>query len=172
MSGKFRYKDYEFRYNPREFTITRERNLLKFIVPEQDSVIQDMGYEPAVISGIGELLGDNVMDEYVKIQNIFNNKDSGLLYIPDLSPINCYFNKLKIIGKAGPKVLTYNFEFVENHKTITRFTGVIPKYIITTGGESLHTISLKHGVTLDSLIAKNYHIINIEKIPQGVTVWL
>ncbi len=172
MSSKFRFKDYEFKYNPREFSITKERNLLKFIVPEQEHVIQDMGYEPTVISGVGELVGTNIMDEYVKIQDIFNDNSSGLLFIPNLSPINCYFNRLQITGRAGPKVLSYSFEFVENAKLSSTFSSTASKYYIATGGESLSQIAIKYGIDLDELALKNTDITDSENISQGVTVWL
>lgn len=111
---KFRFKGYEFRYYPARFQIQDSRNLKVFLNPFGTPMIQDLGFFPQIITGQGTLTGEQMLKEFNTLQKLFLESSSGLLYLPNEKPIDCYFSELSIVGEAGPRMLHYQFTFTED----------------------------------------------------------
>lgn len=111
---KLRFKGYELPYNPKRFQLKRERHILKINSPLSGSVLQDLGFHAAVLTGDGCFYGMNGQAEYDRLFALFQTAESGLLHSPGQKPFHAYFTALSAARTAGPDVLTYHFEFVED----------------------------------------------------------
>lgn len=110
---KLRFQRYEFPCNPRTLSIKHERNLVQFCSPFAPTIVQDLGIKATIITGEGELYGDDVMGEYERMLTAFSDKNSGLLSIPGVKPIMASFNSLTITARPAPNLLYYSFKFTE-----------------------------------------------------------
>jgi len=108
------FKNYEFFYNPRTFTIKRERNIVEFISPVAGSIVQDLGLGARVVTGEGELVGNDIENQYEKLNELFLSQHNGLLHIPKYKPFYAYFASLSVTAKPAPNLLTYSFKFIED----------------------------------------------------------
>lgn len=111
---KFRFRGADFRYNPRSIQIRRERRLVRLQSPAAGSVVQELGFLPAVVSGEGELCGEAADSDYQNLRGLFEAGGSGLLQIPGQPPMRAFFAALGMLRRAGPDVLRYSFSFVED----------------------------------------------------------
>lgn len=170
--GKFRFKGYEFRFNPSRFQINGSRNLKVFESPLCGAVTQDLGFAPLQVSGEGELLGDDLMGEYQKLYRLFQEKSSGMLFLPDMKPFYCFFEKLSVTGRAGPRVLTYQFSFTEDCEKNSGEMAVSRPYYIAKAGDTLYLIGVKCGVSTARLLEKNPRLSLMSEIKEGTMIWL
>lgn len=171
MFSILKFKDYQFKFNPEKFSISQKRQLKLFACPNFDVQIQDLGFMPRVITGEGILVGDDLMKEFEKISNLHNQENSGLLYLPNLSPFYCYFNDLQIIGQAGEMVLRYKFEFIEDAPKNSRNIKSVKSYYIVRKGETFVEIASKNNIALDKLKQLNPSYNNLT-LKEGDIIWL
>lgn len=178
MSTRFRYKEYEFHINPNKFQIQRKRILKTFQPPVQTNAlipkaqIQDLGFEPITVTGEGEIIGDQLMAQYTALYEVFLQSGSGLLHIPGLSPFHCFFEKLSMVGQAGPKVLTYQFLFLEDcTKNVSDLLGV-RNFYVTKRGDTLQVLALRFGMTEAELLQNNPQLDGVAALEEGIMLWL
>ncbi|MBC8610051.1 Uncharacterised protein [uncultured Ruminococcus sp.] len=178
MATQFQFKDYTFAVNPGQFQISRGKILKAFQPPMitgtvyPRAVIQPIGVEPILVTGRGELIGENVMEEYTRLYQVFIQEESGLLYLPNLAPFYAYFQKLEMTGKAGPNILSYEFSFLEDcGKNQTELSAQEPFYI-SRSGDTLCLISVKTGKTVEELLLSNPALQVSGELSEGTMVWL
>ncbi len=133
--------------------------------------MQDLGDKPMVITGTGELIGD-YMEQYAKLYDIYIDRTSGLLYLPELAPICCYFTGLEIVGKAGPGLLTYSFEFSEDCENTSNSIISERSYHIVSAYDTLYTIALKYGISAETLFELNSSVTDALNLTEGDIIWL
>lgn len=178
MADRFRFKDYEFTINPDKFQMGRRRILKVFQPPLQRNrtvpkpQVQDLGLEPMMVSGEGTLIGDDPMEEYTKLYQLFLQQGSGLLHIPGIVPFHCHFESLSMTGKAGPKLLTYQFVFVEDSEKNNPVLHPVKTTYLTRSGDTVSLLAMKAGMELDEFLEKNPHLDVTTEIKEGTMVWL
>lgn len=126
---------------------------------------------PRVITGEGILIGDDLMKEFEKISNLHTQKNSGLLYLPNITPFYCYFNDLQVLGQAGELVLRYKFEFIEDCVRNSTNIKSIKSYYIAKKGETLVEIASKNNIGLEKIKLLNPSFDNLN-LKEGDIVWL
>ena len=178
MSTQFQYKDYVFSINPNRFEIFRGRILKTYQPPmvkdgvSPRAIIQPIGLEPISVTGEGELVGENPMEEYARLYQLFLEEGSGLLSLPSLTPFYCYFESLRMTGQAGPNVLTYEFAFLEDcEKNQVSLTST-DRYYLSRRGDTLSLIAVKCGITVEQLLSSNPSLQSSEELEEGTMVWL
>jgi hypothetical protein len=172
--ANFQFKNYIFSFNPNRFEISRQRMIKVFQSPigQPKAYLQDLGMEPIVVSGEGELIGESLMDEYAKLYQLFLEEESGLLQVPGLIPFSCFFRSLSIVGQAGPKVLTYQFEFIEDcEKNTVSLTSVADRYV-SRRGDTLALVAIRFGVSISQLLEKNPSLSLGMDLQEGTTIWI
>lgn len=113
MEQYFYFKGVRFPYNPKSITVKRERRLAHFFSPLAGNVIQDLGCEPTVISGVGELGGSQAAEQLAAITALFEAGGTGVLQLPGHSAMSARFALLQSEETAGLPLIRYRFSFVE-----------------------------------------------------------
>ena len=108
-----RFAGVQWRHNPREISFECDKKLNEFKAPYNSSFVQNTGRNNIRIKGTGELYGDDCMEQFEKLFELFRENKKGVLSIPRLTPVYAYFESLKIFGEPRPDILTYSFAFRE-----------------------------------------------------------
>lgn len=168
MTKTLRFKEYSFVYNPKELSIENRRNLVEFCVPFLGSIVQDMGQANTVIKGKGEFIGKNCIEEAKKLQSMIKNSKNGLLFIPDMDPIDAYLYRFDINLENLPGSIEYEFEFWENKEYSKEFLSSQESlYHIVLSGETLWTIARDYDTTVSDLMKLNPKIRRPDYLEEG-----
>ncbi len=114
MANSMQFNGFAFRYNPRKIEIGYNKTVKIIDMPFSAPIIQELGVRPRVIKGEGELFGADCIAQFERLQAEFLRNGSGRLLSPICPPMYAFFTALKVIGEAGPLLLRYAFEFVED----------------------------------------------------------
>lgn len=110
---KLRFRGVDFTVNPKTLKVQREKKYVRLLSPE-GPVVQEVGRQPAQVSGEGELYGEGAQAAYQNLVGLFQMEGSGYLQVPGEEPMQAYFAGLGSLRRAGPEVLRYSFTFVED----------------------------------------------------------
>lgn len=147
-----RFDGYEWHHNPKEINFFVEKNVSEQSAPFEYSSIQTTGRKNMVISGIGELYGEDCMQQFSNLLKLFLEHTKGILALYKFNPIFAVFENLKIIGEPKPNILTYSFVFrevMQNKKENNK------KFHIVKNGENLWDISYAYNISIDTLVRLN-----------------
>lgn len=147
-----RFGDYEWKYNPLTLRITHELSHGKRVLPDSTEVVVDPRVNVNVVSGKGELFGEDAIEQYKEIEKVFRRGRKAVLTLPDRPPVYAYFTKFYGQGSDTPDLIEYGFEFVE---VSSKATSEIPKYHTGNGGDSLYSIAADYNVPVESLVKLN-----------------
>ena len=147
-----RFRGVQWHHNPKEIVFSCDKSVKELNSPNGTSYIQNMGRKNMVISGTGELYGNDCLEQFDRLLSLFRQGGQGVLAIPKITPVYAVFESLKIKGEPKPDVLEYSFVFREvmeekqQDKTQTYTAGE---------GKCLWDISYKFGVPIDTLVRLN-----------------
>ncbi len=150
--GKMSYKDFVFPVNPLIIKISHTKKINKNRVPFGYDIVSDMGSGYRIISGEGEFYGENCIDDFLKLKNVFENGGGGMLYLPSEKPIYAVFSSLESAAQDIEGVLKYKFEFIESFEK-----KIYPSssYCISDGTVTLWDISYRYKKTVEALMKLN-----------------
>lgn len=147
-----RFKGVEWRHNPREISFECDKTVKELKSPRGASYIQNLGRKNMVIKGVGELCGEDCLEQFGELLSLFKQGGQGVLAIPKITPVYAVFESLKIKGEPKPDVLLYSFVFRE----VMAEKQTEPPAICTADeGECLWDVSYRYGVDIDSLVKLN-----------------
>jgi hypothetical protein len=150
------FKNYVWLFNPQNIRIEYTRNVKEIPLPGSGSTLQDFGFGKRVVTGKGELIGKNCMEEFGRLAAIFAEEGAGTLQLPGTAPFEAVFSELKMIGEAQPDCVRYEFVFLEENLASSGESSVLKDGIyICKGGESLWSVANRYGTTVDQLRALN-----------------
>ncbi len=170
-SDLLQFGSHRFAYNPHTLTVETDKKLTVTTLVDHRRIYQKQGYQPMVVTGEGRLVGEDLMAQFVALQKLLLQSDSQLLSLPGLSPFYCYFTRLKIIGRAGPQFLTYQFAFLEDTE---RAKSAISsdRHLVVGQGQTLATVAALYGVSVETLITLNPTLAGRIELAEGTVVWL
>jgi hypothetical protein len=150
------YKSYVWPFNPETVQIEYGRNIKEIKLPFTGSVLQDMGCNKRSVIGKGEFIGSTCMTEFSRLSGVFAEEGSGTLRMPGIAPFTAAFSVLKMVGKAQPDCVSYEFAFWEDNASASDGAAVTDTGIyVCAGGESLWSVANRFGTTVDRLKALN-----------------
>ncbi len=167
---QMKYKDYTWKHNPKTIKITRKSNLKDLNVPYAGSIIQNLGLEKRIISGSGELFGQDCYEQFNILNDVYREQESGYLHINGISPFKAFFRYLNLESNPQPNLISYSFEFWEDMQIDNSGLKSFAKYHVVTQGETLWDISYIYGTSVYKLIKLNPNIKNPEKLYVGQRV--
>lgn len=146
------YKGYTWKYNPKRLEITQDRNIKENILPFIGNSYQDFGNKKRIVKGVGEFFGEDCIEQYNELRDVFNKGGSGYLSIPSINSFLAVFYSLNLTRKSEPNVIEYSFEFWEEIPEDTT-TSLLKntKYHSVLGGETMWTIAYKYGISINKL---------------------
>ena len=105
------YKDFRFSYNPARLQVIHQRRTVEHDCPGYGAVTQVLGEAPRIIRGSGAFWGEQAMNEFEALHQVYCQQDAGMLLIPMYQPILAYFTQLQITGQGAS--VQFTFEFVQ-----------------------------------------------------------
>ena len=182
-----RYKNYVWPHNPRVYTIEYRREVVARKVPFGRYCLQDLGPTRRVMKGEGEFVGQGAYDEFKKLASVFYGEGPGLLIHPVWQSAKAYFAALSLKQEPRADYVSYAFEFWEcydgyqeglkeiaGETTSAGSTGSSTEsgtaYHTVIVGETLWSISLLYGTTVEALVKLNPQIKNPNLIYPGEQV--
>lgn len=182
-----RYKDYVWPHNPRAYTIEYRREIAARKVPFGRYCLQDLGPTRRVMKGEGEFAGRGAYDEFKKLASVFYGQGPGLLVHPVWQSARAYFAALSLRQEPRADYVSYAFEFWECCDGCQEGLREIGGETVSTGstgggmesgdvwhtvavGETLWSISLRYGTTVEKLVRLNPQVKNPNLIYPGERV--
>lgn len=167
--AKIRYKGYSWVHNPKTLKVTKEQILRENQIPFGKSDIQDLGGKSRVISGTGQLCGEDCLIQYQQLLELQSLEGSGILSLPDTKPFYAFFKSIELDCDPTPEVVTYNFVFIEDVSR-SRVSTEPTYYTVLSNYENLWDISYKYGVDMNTLVSLNPQIKRIDELMKGEKV--
>ncbi len=147
-----RFAGHSFRHNPVELKIDNKKTPKSSVIPFRGEVSAEGLRKCTVISGKGEFVGEDCIEQYKKLLALYEKGTKGVLSIPGLMPFYAYISSLCAVGETTPDLISYSFEFTE-------ITGVREQrkreFHTVSEGETLFDIADIEGVSLDTLTVLN-----------------
>ena len=161
--SKIRFKGYSWVHNPKILKISKEQNLREHHIPFGKSALQDLGGKARIISGTGQLIGEDCIDQYNQLVALHSKEGSGILSLPDTKPYYAFFKSIELACDPTPQVVTYNFVFVED-VTRQKTSSATMYHTVKNDKETLWDISYKYGVEMNTLVSLNPQIKRIDEL--------
>ena len=186
MLSPMRYKSFTFPHNPKIYTISYERQTATHKVPMGIYTMQDLGRTCRVMRGEGEFFGRNAYSDFKELANVFYETGPGVLIHPVWMSSMAYFTELSLKQEPKQDYVAYTFAFQEGYFGYAGFRQVSPaqagtaapqkagaqaqQYHTVSAGDTLWGISLRYGVSLQSVLQLNPQISNPNLIFVGQKV--
>lgn len=163
-----RFMGYTWHHNPKELSVICDKTVVKFSVPYFREMLQSFSNKLITVKGVGELYGEDCLEQYKKLNSIFEKGGTGILCLPSLSPMYACFESLKMLADDKPGVITYEFTFTQtkDREPLTK----VKKTVVADGTKTLWDIAYENSVDIESLVELNPHIMFIGDIKAGEVV--
>lgn len=168
---KMSYKNYIFTHNPEQIVIEEEKNIKEFILPFYGNVLQNCGRKKRIVSGKGELFGENPIAQFQELRNVYESQGTGYLKLPNIPAFLAIFRSLKMTGQGNENIITYSFEFWEqitNESTAIEENEGLEHTVLD--GETLWSISSRYDTSVSALLAANEDIKRPDELTAGQKV--
>ncbi len=165
-----RFNGYTWHHNPKTLEIASEKKVVKIQLPYADDAFINFGEKPIRISGVGELYGDDCIEQYKKLKSVYKRGEGAILCLPKFPAFYACFDKLSLTAKPSASVLEYGFSFSilkERPECDVKI-----KEVVCEENTSLWDISYTYGVDIETLVKLNGHIMFINDLKKGVCVKL
>lgn len=165
-----RFNGYTWHHNPKKLEISNGKKVVSLDVPYAQDILQNFGEKPVRIKGSGELYGEDCLQQYERLLEVYQKQQSAILCLPQLAPIYAYFESLTVNAQTMPDVLTYNFVFLQTKQKPQpeKFERVVKAQ----ENETLWDIAYKYSVSIEDLVKLNPQIMFINDLSQGELVRL
>lgn len=164
-----RFAGYSWKHNPVELKIENKKIKDSSVFPYFGEVNREGLKACSVISGKGELLGEDCIEQYKKLLGLYDKGTQGVLSIPGIMPFYAVFSGVSAVGETTPDLISYTFEFTEvsaERKPRKK------EYHTVSAGETLYDIAYAEGVSLEALIALNVQLVRPDTLHEGEKVRL
>lgn len=153
------FKSFKWPVEPKTINVSMSKNLKTDFLPHIGIKQTAINRSYKIISGNGELKGENCSKQFAQLADIFIENSSGQLIIPSFAPIQAFFVELSITSSNSADSLNYKFKFIEDcsHKS-SDVTATNQTYYTIKNHESLWEVAKKFNIYIEDLIQKNPHI--------------
>lgn len=164
-----RYKGVTFSCNPLSIRIKSEIKKASATVPFEGERVKAMGRKCRVITGKGELCGEDCLQQYARLYSLLTEGGAGVLSLPTAPPMYAFFTELSALADTAPDKIEYSFEFIESD-SFCEGNGV--KLHIVNEGETLFDIAYDRNTTVDSLVRLNPQVKRPDELIAGEEIKL
>ena len=164
-----RFRGYSLKYNPIKLEIKNCFEKCSYKLPERGTKVVNVRRVPVVCTGVGEFCGEDCIEQYRELENLFNEGRKGVLALPGMRPYEAWFTSLEFVGDDTKDVLTYRFEFTQADTDSQMHSGEIH---ICKEGETLYDIAYEYGVRVENLVKLNPYIRRPDELKAGEQVRL
>ena len=178
-----RFKNYIWPHNPRVYEIGFRRAMAAHHMPFGRTVLQGMGMEHRVLRGEGEFTGPGAYREFQRLATVFYDESPGILVHPVWQTARAWFVELSVAQEPTEDYVRYAFEFWEcfdgyrqgltagdsapQSAAPAAFSEPEETWYTVAAGDTLYRIAARRGMALETLVALNPQIRNINLIYPG-----
>ena len=152
-----RFQDYTWKHNPKTIQVACRREIKEWKLPGQGNLLQDLGPGKRIVTGEGELFGEDCLLQFRTLAALCEQGGTGLLILPDSTGFEASLVSLTMAGQAGPDIVGYRFEFWDH---------------IVQEGETLWDISKLYGISISELARRNPNVKRPDQLAAGEKVAL
>ena len=142
-----RFQDYTWKHNPKTIQVACRREIKEWKLPGQGNLLQDLGPGKRIVTGEGELFGEDCLLQFRTLAALCEQGGTGLLILPDSTGFEASLVSLTMAGQAGPDIVGYRFEFWEQVGEGIPVLREGKDYHIVQEGETLWDISKLYGIS-------------------------
>ncbi len=165
-----RFAGYTWHHNPKSLKVTNGKKVVVLSVPYGADELLSFGEKPLTISGVGELYGEDCLEQYERLRQVYEMGKSDVLCLPRLAPMYAYFDSLTLDAQPSANVLTYSFSFTQVKQKLSVCN--CEQSVVAKDNQSLWDLSNQYGVDINTLVALNPHIMFLNDLTQGEVVRL
>ena len=151
-----RFCSFTWHHNPKSIKVISDKDVKSLCSAYQKHFSSDFGENLREVRGVGELYGENCLNDYRALEKVYKLKKQGILSIPKTLCMYARFEKLSLLGEAKENVLTYEFVFREvKSEKYEEETDIIHT---VSEGETLWDIANMYDKKIENLVALNPQI--------------
>ncbi len=165
-----RFDGFTWHHNPKSLTVKCKDRVVKYGVPHFREIVESFYDEMITVSGVGELYGEDCVEQYEKLFEVYKNGKEGVLCLPLLMPFYACFEKLEIEASTTPSLLTYSFTFTQVRPRES--VKVTEPFITLSKDCTLFEVANEYDVDYKKLVEKNTDIMFINELKKGMVIRL
>lgn len=161
-------------HNPHTLKVSYSRDIKKISIPNYGEIYGDYGKNARIVTGDGELCGDNALKSFLKLTELHDNGAVGILTLPEMDPFYAVLSELSLTREPKDGVIGYKFKFIEKTDTPPEEAAdEIKSITVIDNDSSLWEISAKYNVGIETLVKNNPSVESpFSVIPAGSEVCL
>jgi hypothetical protein len=163
-----RYKGYSWSHNPKTLKVSTEDEIKEQVILENNSFVRKLGNKGRVITGTGQLYGEDCIKQYEALLKLQSKEGSGILSLPDTLPFYAFFKSIELACDPTPEVVTYNFEFIEDLSKTS--AGQRKIYHSALSEETLWDIAYAYNIDIEKLVELNPRLKRVDELSEGEQV--
>lgn len=167
-----RFQDYTWKHNPKTIQVACRREIKEWKLPGQGNLLQDLGPGKRIVTGEGELFGEDCLLQFRTLAALCEQGGTGFLILPDSTGFEASLVSLTMVGQAGPDIVGYRFEFWEQVGEGIPILWEGKDYHIVQEGETLWDISKLYGISISELARRNPNVKRPDQLAAGEKVAL
>ncbi len=165
-----RFNGYTWHHNPKELQVKCGKTVVKLGVPYFREIVSSFSQKLITISGTGELYGEDCLEQYKRIKELYEKGEKGILCLPQLMPMYVCFDSLVMHANTTPSVVTYSFSFTQVDKRADEY--VREETVTVLKSQTLWDISYESGVSIEKLRELNPQIMFINDLKESEVIRL
>jgi len=142
-------------HNPHTLKVYFSRDVKQVSIPYEGEIFGDYGRKARIVSGDGEICGNNAFDFFLKLVNLHDSGAVGVLSIPDIPPFYAILKELTLTREPKNGVIGYSFKFIEKVDIPINSSTNSARAIILEKESNLWEIAAMHGLQIEALVRKN-----------------
>lgn len=150
---KMKFRNFIFPSNPSVIKSAFSSNFSESSVPGENSVVENISVNPAVITGSGEFFGDDALEACTYLQRLLKERISGWLFAPAITPLKAFLTDFEWEKSSKSKSCTYSFKFVEDCTDKQERENM--SFVTAKQGQNAFDIAFENNVSVDDVITLN-----------------
>lgn len=156
--SKMSFKDFYWDNNPEKLEISISDKLNTSLYPKWKNSVSFVAEHPKIVTGEGVFFGSDSYTKINMLEQVFDEKTPGQLFMPSMKPMKAFFNKLEIIGEPKKDCIRYAFTFTESEEMAEMLSDNLGSFTAILPGENLFDVANRTGVGTDTIMAFNDYI--------------
>lgn len=150
---KMKFRDFVFPSNPSLIKSSFSSKFSDTSVPGENSIVENVSINPAVITGNGEFFGDDALENCTFLQRLLKERISGWLFAPGITPIKAFLTEFEWEKSSKSKSCSYSFKFVEDSTDKQEREEMT--FVTAKEGQNAFDIAFENGVSVDDIMSLN-----------------
>lgn len=149
------YKQFVWPNNPSQLSFAFAQVQRQGVLPGQGSFVEQVATNAHVIKGKGTFYGKQAQGQMRVLEQLFEDKSAGVLFLPNRKPITAFFTNLTIESSALKDQVQYDFIFTQDTSVVAQAVNEYDQYTTARAGENLFHIAQRTGTAVEKLVEQN-----------------